>query len=98
MMIYSVLTAFVVMVCATLAQHLGLTEAMAKVASKIASCSMCCTFWSCVLLLVMIGEDPAIAAMLSILFAYASHWFVLILIWLQTKYNQLWQKLTRHKR
>ena len=34
------------MTAATLIQHLGLSEAVAQVLSKVASCPQCLTFWS----------------------------------------------------
>lgn len=92
----TILMAAGVMVGASLAQHLGLTEAVAKVIGKIASCPMCCTFWLCVFVLSFIEREPIhYSFLLSICAAYASHWFVLILLYLQQKYNELWQRLTR---
>ena len=97
MICYSVLTALSVMVCMTLAQHLGLTSAIAKVISKVASCPMCSTFWGSLAILSFIGEELHISAMLSILVAYGSNWFVIVLLVLQEKYNQLWQRMTKRK-
>lgn len=93
-------TAIAVMIGATLAHHLGLTEAVAKVASnvlmKVASCNMCCSFWLCLFVLIIEGEAPIFAAlMLSILAAYASNWFVLLLVLSQQIYNSIWQRLSK---
>ena len=41
-----VVTALTAMAAATLAQHLGLTEAIGKIITKIAKCPKCCSFWT----------------------------------------------------
>lgn len=90
------LTAIAVMAGATLAQHLGLTDAIARVIRKIASCPMCCTFWTSIGVLTAIyGATPAEAALLSILAAYMSHWFVIVLVLLQKIYDKLWRRTTK---
>lgn len=91
----NVLTAVAVMVAATLAQHLGLTQAISRVISKIAGCNMCCTFWLCLLVLILADVKLHEAALLSILSAYASHWFVFVLLHLQTIYDKLWQRMRK---
>lgn len=93
-----VLTAVAVMVAATLAQHLGLAQAIARVANKIAGCNMCCTFWASLFVLVSCTDaNIHEAALLSILVAYLSNWFVIVLIYLQNKYNKIWQKTQKKK-
>ena len=82
----------------TLASHLGLTSAISKVLSRILGCSTCSTFWGCLAFLVLTGEDPAIAAILSITAAYASNWLLPLLIAAQNEYDKLWQKLTNQRR
>lgn len=95
----AILTAIGVMVGASLAQHLGLTEAMAKVAGKIASCPMCCTFWTCLAVLTVVCDVPIHhSLLLSIVSAYASHWFVMALILLQQKYESLWLRLNQRRK
>lgn len=92
----TILVAIGVMVGASLAQHLGLTEAVAKVIGKIASCPMCCTFWICIFVFTLVYKSPIHhSLLLSICTAYASHWFVIVLIILQKKYKELWQRLTK---
>lgn len=83
------------MVCAVLIQHLGLTVAMADVARKIASCYKCCTFWSCLAVLVFLGVDILHAAALSIFMSYLSHYFALLLMVFQKAYDWLWQKISK---
>ncbi len=86
------LTAIAVMIAATLMQHLGLAEAVSKVVGKIASCNQCCTFWTVCAALVYFQQDLVVAAMLSIFMAYASNWFVLLLIYLQRLFARLYEK------
>lgn len=88
-----ILIAAAVMITATMAQHLGLTEAIAKIVLKIAQCNMCCTFWTCVFFLWVFGCPFVIAALLSIVAAYISNWFVLLLVWIEKIYQKLWQRL-----
>ena len=93
-----ILTALVAMVVASTAQHLGLTEAIAGVIQKIASCSMCCTFWCCLAVLVFEGCDILAASALSLSVAYLSHWFGLLLGWLNNQYETLWQRINHPSR
>lgn len=87
-----------VMMCATLAQHLGLPQAVADVVSRIAGCPMCCSFWSSLLVLVLIGCDTFIAVGLSLLMAYLSHWFGLVLMMFNGLYDGLWRRARRRRR
>lgn len=86
------LTALAVMMCATLAQHLGLSEAAAGVAARIARCPKCMSFWCTALALLALGCDPLATAGLSLLMAYASHWFGLALCALNILFDRTWQK------
>ena len=85
------------MVCAVLIQHLGLTEAMAAVVRKIASCYKCCSFWSCLAVLLLSGAEILPAVALSIFMAYMSHYFALMLMVLQKLYDWLWQRINNRK-
>lgn len=94
-----ILIAIATMVAATLCVHLGLTEAIMKVAGKVATCSMCATFWATLLTLTMLYQASVLwSLLLSILAAYASHWLMLIFIYLQQKYDNLWQRLTNRQK
>ena len=88
----ALLTSVAVMIAATLMQHLGLAEAISRVVDKIASCNQCCTFWTVCAVLVYSHQDIVMAAMLSIFMAYASNWFVLLLIYLQRLFTRLYEK------
>lgn len=91
-------TALVVMMCATLAQHLGLSEAVVGVVARVAKCPKCMSFWCTALVLIYLGCDPLVAAGLSLLMAYASHWFGIALYALNYLYDRLWQKIDRQRR
>lgn len=87
-----------VMVAATLAQHLGLLEAVAKVVEKVAGCSMCSTFWACMAVSVYMGEDLALSFLFAIVAAYLSAWLGLLLILLQRLYNESWERLRKRSK
>lgn len=93
-----ILLALAVMVTATLAQHLGLTDAIARTLSHIAGCHMCCSFWSVLTVLLLVGSPVIMAAGLAMAAAYLSHWLALLLIIVSNKYNNLWEKVNRPKR
>lgn len=89
------LIALMAMIIATLAQHLGLSSAIAKVVTKIANCPRCLSFWLTLIVLVLVRCNPIVAIALSLLCAYLSNWFGLILMWLNHKYNALWERLNK---
>lgn len=89
------LIALIVMMLATLAHHLGLPEAIARIGLKIAKCPKCLSFWIALLVLVLVRCNVLIAIGLSLIVAYLSFWFGLILGWLNRKYDELWQRLQR---
>jgi hypothetical protein len=92
-----ILTAIAAMIAATLIQHLGLAEAIAKVVTKVASCNQCCTFWFVLAVLVYCHHDIVVSVMLSILMAYASNWFVLLLMCLQRLFTYWYEKREKER-
>lgn len=87
------------MMSATLAQHLGLPEAVAGVVARVAKCPKCMSFWCSALILLLSECDPVIAVGLSLLMAYLSHWFGLVLYKLNDLYDTIWQRMiTRQRR
>lgn len=94
----NLLIAIVVMIGATMSQHLGLVEAIEKVVRKIVVCPMCFTFWSCIIILLVNSCNPIIAMLLSLTVAYFSNWFVIVMIIMQQLYDRLWQKVNKQKR
>ena len=87
-----VLIAIATMIAATLAQHLGLAEAIARVVDKVASCPQGFTFWVTMSALLYLGHDVYTSALAAIVVAYLSNWFVLLLLILQRKFTQLYEK------
>ena len=57
------------MIAATLAQHLGLAEAIARVVDKVASCPQCFTFWVTMSALLYLGHDVYASALSAIVVA-----------------------------
>lgn len=90
-----IVIAIAVMVCATVATHLGLPKAVAGVVSRICKCHKCLSFWMTLAVLMLIGCDIVAAMVLSIINAYLSNWFGLLLVLLNNKYNELWQRVNR---
>ena len=77
------------MIAATLAQHLGLAEAIAHVVDKVASCPQCFTFWVTMSALLYLGHDVYTSTLAAIV---VSNWFVLLLLILQRKFTKLYEK------
>lgn len=91
-----ILTAMASMIVATLSVHLGLADAVLSVAKKIATCSQCATFWGTLIALQMFCDGGVIVdVMVSVIVAYLSNYFVLLLVYLQQKYEKLWQKIKK---
>lgn len=88
-----ILIVIMIMINSVIAIHLGLSTAIAKILTKILSCSKCLTFWSSLCLLYMLGCNIVIAVLLSLIGAYISNWLALILIRFNQKYEKLWQRL-----
>ena len=88
-----VLIAIAVMMGATIAVHIGLPQAISGVVGKVCKCHKCLTFWSVFVVLLLIGCNIIVAAMLSLIASYMSNWFGLLLVWLNEIYEWIWQKL-----
>ena len=91
-MMYLVI-ALTAMIMTTLANHLGLTEAVGDIVRKISKCPKCSSFWVSLSVLWLYGCDLFVAVGLSLFVSYLSFWFGLILIVLQKVYNILWKKI-----
>ena len=89
--------ALMAMIIACLAQHLGLPQAIAMVMAKVAKCSKCLTFWITLIVLLIAGCNIIIAIMLAVVMAYASYYFGLVIILLQSMYEWLWEKVNKEK-
>lgn len=91
------LIAIAVMMAATIAVHLGLAQAICNVLCKVCKCHKCMSFWITLAVLLLIGCNIIVAAMLSLIMSYMSNWFGLLLMWLNDKYGELWLKLNRKR-
>ena len=80
------------MIAATLAQHLGLAEAIAHVVDKVASCPQCFTFWVTMSALLYLGHDVYTSTLAAIVMAYLSNWFVLLMLILQRNLRSYMKK------
>lgn len=85
-------TALIAMAMAILAHHLGLSEAISKVISKVLKCPRCLSFWTVLFVLALQGYDLLFAIGLSLLMAYLAIWSELLLGFLNQLYEKLWQK------
>lgn len=87
-----VATAIIAMVVTLTAHHLGFFDAMLSVASKIAKCYKCCTFWVVFGISVYRYRMPLESATIAFAVAYLSHWAMLIFGELNIIYGKIWQK------
>lgn len=83
------------MLCIGLAHHLGLVEAMAAVVRKIAGCVKCSTMWGTLIVLLCLSCDLMIAIVLSVLMAYLSYYWDMVLAMLDQFYKWLWERINR---
>lgn len=84
-------------ISAVLMQHLGLCEAIAEVIGKIAKCHVCCCFWLTIVALLYSGCGIIAAVSLSIVMAYLSNFFSIVLVLAQKIYDRLWEKTNKQK-
>ena len=89
--------ALLVMMCACVAQHLGLSEAIANIILKIAKCPKCMSFWSVLLVLLAADCNIFMVVVLSLPMAYLSHWFNLVLFSFTRLYDRIWQRIQRKR-
>ena len=94
MMLYAGI-AVLLMIVATVATHLGLSQAIGTVVTKVCKCHKCLSFWLTLFGLIVAGCPVVIAALLSLLAAYVSNWLVLLLIKLNHLYELLWERLSK---
>lgn len=87
------LIALVVMMVVVTSHHLDFPIQALKVASKIAKCPKCLSFWMTLCVLMADHCNPLIAIGLSFLMAYLSYWLGLLLSLLSKIYDKLWQRL-----
>ena len=83
------------MLCIGLAHHLGLVEAIAEVMEKIAGCVKCSTRWGTLIVLLCFSCDLWVAIVLSVLMAYLSYYYDMILAMLDQLYKWLWERINK---
>ena len=87
--------AVLLMMAATIAVHMGLPQAISGVIAKICECHKCMSFWITLAFLYLLGCNVLYAILLSLLMAYLSNWFAIVLILANKFYNRIWQKAKR---
>ena len=81
---------------ATLANHLGLVEAVEGVIRHkipILRCSKCASFWLVLVCSLLSGQPPIASGAVSFLCAYAAVWLELGCGYIDTLYNRLYENL-----
>ena len=89
--------ALTVMIVAGMVHHLGLPQAIASVVAKVARCPKCLTFWATFIVLLIVGSGLLFAVMLSVLTAYLSHYWGLVMMLLNDLYNKLWERVNKNE-
>lgn len=88
--------ALLTMVCATIAQHLGLAEKIAQIGSQIMECPKCLSFWASLFVLLINGCNILSAVGLSLFMSYAANWIGFAYYGAEKLYERLWQRTTRN--
>lgn len=83
-----------IVVSATLANHLGLIEAIEGVIRHrlpVLNCSKCLSFWMCLVCSICAGEPVLLSVAVSFLAAYAALWLELLCGYIDTLYNKIYE-------
>ena len=81
---------------ATLVNHLGLIEAIegvAKMEIPIVNCPKCLSFWSVLIYSLLVGMPPIASVAVSFMCAYAALWLVLLYGYIDTLYNKCYENI-----
>lgn len=82
-------------VVGALMSHLGLGVAVGKVACRVLSCTKCATFWLTLIACYVLRFGCVEAVCVAAAACYCSLWAELGLVWLNQRYNELWERLTK---
>lgn len=85
-----------IVVSASLANHLGLVEAIEDVVKcriPILNCSKCCSFWCVLCYMMLVGQSVITSVAVSFLCAYAAIWLELVYGYIDTLYNRWYEKI-----
>ena len=83
-----------IVLSATLANHLGLIDAIEKVIRHkipVVNCSKCLSFWSVLIYSLIIGQPVIESVAVSFLCAYAALWLELGFGCIDTLYNKIYE-------
>ena len=78
--------------------NMGLSEAIQKtlhIKLRILSCPKCCTFWSCLAVLLLRKYDPIESVAASFISSYVALWATLIYDALSVLYNEIYELFTQ---
>ena len=81
---------------ATLANHLGLVEAVEGVLRHkipVLNCSKCASFWVVLLCSLLSGQGPIASVAVAFLCAYSAVWLELLFGYIDTLYNKLYESI-----
>lgn len=84
------------MLSATLANHLGLVEAVEGVIGHripVLNCSKCASFWVVLICSLLSGQGPIASVAVSFFCAYAAVWAELLFGYVDTLYNRLYESI-----
>lgn len=85
-------TALFTAVTAAVAHHLGLVEKAAGIAGEIAGCPRCTVFWVTLGVLLIEHTDVVASVAVSMVLAYLTDWFGLLLFDFAKLYEKLWKR------
>lgn len=88
------------MLSATLANHLGLVEAVEGVIRHkipILRCSKCASFWVVLICSLFSGQGPIVSVAVAFLCAYAAVWLELLCGYIDTLYIKCYENLYTEK-
>jgi hypothetical protein len=92
-----VATGIIAMLITLIAYHLGFFDAILSVASKIAKCGKCATFWTTFAVLTFTYRRPVAAIVVAFLVAYVSYWVLLIFGEIDLIYDYLWENQQKRR-
>lgn len=85
---------------ATLANHLGLIEAIEGVLHfkiPVLNCPKCCSFWLVLAYSLLRGQELVASVAVSFLSAYSAVWLELLCGYVDTLYNRLYENIYSEK-
>ena len=87
-------------ISATLANHLGLIGAIEKVIRHkipVLNCSRCLTCWCCLAYLLIVKTSPIVAIATSFIASYLAVWLELLCGYIDTLYDEIYESIYAEK-